>query len=78
MDFENSAGSVKEKATAKFDETVEITVCLGVDAAKGDQMVRGTVTLPHGTGKVPRVAVFARGELAEQAEEAGADTVGGR
>ena len=67
----------KEKATAKFDETVEITVSLGVDAAKGDQMVRGTVALPHGTGKVPRVAVFARGDLAEQATAAGADEVGG-
>jgi large subunit ribosomal protein L1 len=68
---------VKEKANAKFDETVEITVCLGVDATKGDQMVRGTVALPHGTGKTPRVAVVARGDLAAEAEAAGADAVGG-
>jgi large subunit ribosomal protein L1 len=67
----------KQKATAKFDETIELTISLGVDPAKGDQMVRGTVTLPHGTGKVPKVAVIARGELAQQAQDAGADTVGG-
>lgn len=66
----------KEKANAKFDETVELAIVLGVDPAKGDQMVRGTVTLPHGSGKTPRVAVFARGEQAQQAEEAGADVVG--
>ncbi len=66
----------KQKATAKFNETVEVAVVLGVDASKGDQMVRGTVALPHGTGKTPRVGVFARGEMAQQAEEAGADIVG--
>jgi len=67
---------VKEAASAKFDETVELAVRLGVDARAGEQMVRGTVTLPHGTGKSPRVAAFARGEAAQQAEEAGADVVG--
>lgn len=69
-------GLAKGKATAKFDETVEVAVRLGVDATKGDQMVRGTVALPHGSGKTPRVVVFARGELAQQAEQAGADVVG--
>ncbi len=67
---------VKDAASAKFDETVELAVRLGVDARAGEQMVRGTVTLPHGTGKSPRVAAFARGEAAQQAEEAGADVVG--
>jgi len=66
----------KEKANAKFNETVEVAVCLGVDASKGEQMVRGTVSLPHGSGKTPRVVVFARGEQAQQAEQAGADLVG--
>jgi len=67
---------VKANATAKFDETVEISVNLGVDPRHADQMVRGTVTLPNGTGKNVRVAVFARGEKAEQALKAGADIVG--
>ena len=67
---------VKETATAKFDETVEIAVRLGVDARAGEQMVRGTVSLPHGTGKSPRVVAFANGEAARQAEAAGADVVG--
>ena len=67
---------VKETASAKFDETVEAHIKLGVDPAKGEQQVRGTVVLPHGTGKVPRVAVFAEGEVAKQALEAGADRVG--
>ena len=67
---------VKDAASAKFDETVELAVRLGVDARAGEQMVRGTVTLPHGTGKSPRVVAFARGEAAQQAEEAGADIVG--
>jgi large subunit ribosomal protein L1 len=66
----------KQKATAKFNETIEITVALGVDPAKGDQMVRGTISLPHGSGKTPRVAVIARGEHVQQAETAGADIVG--
>jgi large subunit ribosomal protein L1 len=67
---------VKSNATAKFDETVEIAVNLGVDPRHADQMVRGTVTLPAGTGKAVRVAVFARGEKADQARAAGADIVG--
>ena len=67
---------VKEHATAKFDETVEISLQLGIDPRHADQMVRGTVTLPNGTGKTVRVAVFARGEKADEAKAAGADIVG--
>lgn len=67
---------VKELATAKFDETVEVAVKLGVDPRHADQMVRGAVVLPHGTGRTPTVLVFARGEKAKEAEEAGADFVG--
>jgi large subunit ribosomal protein L1 len=67
---------VKANASAKFDETVEIAVNLGVDPRHADQMVRGTVNLPNGTGKTVRVAVFARGEKADQARAAGADIVG--
>jgi large subunit ribosomal protein L1 len=68
------------KATnpARFDATVEVAFRLGVDPRRADQIVRGTVSLPHGTGKTVRVAVFAEGEAARQAEEAGADVVGGR
>jgi large subunit ribosomal protein L1 len=66
----------KASASAKFDETVEVSMRLGVDPRKADQMVRGTVNLPHGTGKTARVLVFATGELAEQARQAGADFVG--
>ena len=61
---------------AKFDETVEIAVRLGVDPRQADQNVRGTVVLPHGTGKTVRVLVFAKGEKAKEAQEAGADFVG--
>jgi large subunit ribosomal protein L1 len=68
---------LKQTASAKFDETVEAAVRLGVDARQGEQMVRGTVTLPHGTGKPPRVAAVAQGERAQEAEAAGADAVGG-
>ena len=68
---------VKETATTKFDPTVDLALRLGVDPRKADQMVRGTVNLPHGTGKTARVIVFAVGERAEQAVEAGADEVGG-
>ncbi|MGB0498633.1 MAG: 50S ribosomal protein L1 [Rubricella sp.] len=67
---------VKANAQAKFDETVEIAMNLGVDTRHADQMVRGTVTLPNGTGKSVRVAVFARGPKADEAKEAGADIVG--
>ena len=67
---------VKGSATAKFDETVEISMQLGVDPRHADQMVRGTVTLPNGTGKTVRVAVFARGDKADEAKAAGADIVG--
>src|SRR6202789_411186 len=67
---------VKERATAKFDETVELALNLGVDPKHADQMVRGVVNLPNGTGRVLRVAVFARGAKAEEAKAAGADIVG--
>lgn len=67
---------VKERAKAKFDETVEISFNLGVDPRHADQMVRGVVNLPNGTGKTVRVAVFARNEKAEEARKAGADVVG--
>ncbi|TRW43537.1 50S ribosomal protein L1 [Georgenia yuyongxinii] len=67
----------KETATTKFDSTVEVVFRLGVDPRKADQMVRGTVNLPHGTGKTARVLVFAVGDRANQAIEAGADEVGG-
>jgi large subunit ribosomal protein L1 len=68
--------AVKEAASAKFDETVEAAIRLGVDPRQSDQMVRGSVNLPHGTGKSPKIAVFAKGEAATAAEEAGADVVG--
>jgi large subunit ribosomal protein L1 len=68
---------LKEMPAAKFDETVELAIRLGVDPRKADQMVRGTVTLPHGTGKEVRVAAFAAGDKAREAKEAGADVVGG-
>ncbi|MBM6683862.1 MULTISPECIES: 50S ribosomal protein L1 [Collinsella] len=67
---------VKEVAPAKFDETVEAHFRLGIDTRKADQNVRGSISLPHGTGKTVRVAVFAEGEKAREAEEAGADIVG--
>ena len=67
---------VKQRATAKFDETIEIAIGLGIDPRHADQMVRGVVLLPHGTGKTMRVAVFAKGPKAVEAEEAGADLVG--
>src|SRR3979411_2702209 len=67
---------VKERAKSKFDETVEIAINLGVDPRHADQMVRGVVTLPNGTGRILRVGVFARGAKAEEAKAAGADVVG--
>ena len=66
---------IKSHANAKFDESVEIAMNLGVDPRHADQMVRGSVTLPNGTGKNVRVAVFARGPKADEAKEAGADIV---
>lgn len=68
---------VQETATAKFDETVELHIRLGVDSRHADQQVRGAVVLPHGTGKTVRVLVFAKGDKIKEAEESGADFVGG-
>jgi large subunit ribosomal protein L1 len=68
---------LKKTATCKFPESIDLSVRLGIDTKKGEQNVRGITTLPHGTGKVRRVAVLAKGDLAAQAEAAGADTVGG-
>ena len=76
VSVEEAVALVKGNATAKFDETVEIAVQLGVDPRHADQMVRGVVGLPNGTGKSVRVAVFARGPKAEEAQAAGADIVG--
>ena len=67
---------VKETATAKFDESVDAVINLGIDARKSDQLVRGALVLPHGTGKTKRIAVFAQGAAAEAAKAAGADIVG--
>jgi large subunit ribosomal protein L1 len=67
---------VKERATAKFDETIEVALNLGVDPRHADQMVRGVVSLPNGSGRTVRVGVFARGERADEARKAGADVVG--
>lgn len=67
---------IKETATAKFDESIDVAVQLGIDPKKSDQLIRGSVVLPAGTGKVVRVAVFAQGEKAEAAKAAGADIVG--
>src|SRR3954465_7297794 len=66
----------KDTSTTKYDSTVEVAMRLGVDPRKADQMVRGTVNLPHGTGKTARVLVFANGDKAEEAKAAGADIVG--
>jgi len=76
LSVEDAVALVKGNATANFDETVEISVNLGVDPRHADQMVRGVVGLPNGTGKDVRVAVFARGPKAEEAQAAGADIVG--
>ena len=72
----DAIGIVKECATAKFDESIDVAVQLGIDAKKSDQVVRGAVVLPNGTGKTKRVAVFAQGAKAEEAKAAGADVVG--
>jgi large subunit ribosomal protein L1 len=76
-DLESGVVKVKEIASAKFDETVELTVWLGVDPRKADQLVRGTLVLPHGIGKSKTVLVIAQGDKLREAEEAGADMVGG-
>ena len=76
LSVEAAVALVKANASAKFDETIEISVNLGVDPRHADQMVRGVVGLPNGTGKDVRVAVFARGAKADEAKEAGADIVG--
>ncbi|GKX33833.1 MAG: 50S ribosomal protein L1 [Rhizobiaceae bacterium MnEN-MB40S] len=75
-DLTEAVSMVKERATAKFDETIDVAMNLGVDPRHADQMVRGVVSLPHGTGRSVRVAVFARDAKAEEAREAGADIVG--
>ncbi len=74
--FEEAVKLALENAYAKFDETVEVSAVLGVDPRHADQMVRGSVVLPHGTGRVARVLVFAKGDKAKEAQEAGADFVG--
>ncbi|PCD75955.1 50S ribosomal protein L1 [Pseudothioclava arenosa] len=76
LSVEEAVALIKASATAKFDETLEIAMNLGVDPRHADQMVRGVVQLPNGTGKTVRVAVFARGPKAEEAKAAGADIVG--
>jgi large subunit ribosomal protein L1 len=73
---EDAVQQIKSRASAKFDETVEIAMNLNIDPRKQDQNLRGTVMLPHGTGKTVRVGVFARGDRAKEAEAAGADVVG--
>ncbi len=74
--LEEAVGLIKEWATKKFDETVEVAMNLSVDPRHSDQMVRGMVSLPHGTGRTVRVAVFAKGDKAKEAKDAGADVVG--
>ncbi|MBM4147427.1 MAG: 50S ribosomal protein L1 [Lentisphaerae bacterium] len=77
LELADAVAFVKRNATAKFDETVELGLRLGLDTTKSDNVVRGTVSLPHGTGRKVRVLVFASGPQAEEAKKAGADTVGG-
>lgn len=73
---EEGIGLIKETANAKFNETIELHIVLGIDPKRSDQNVRGTVVLPYGTGKTPRVIAFAKGDKAKEAEQAGADEVG--
>lgn len=75
-DVAEAISLVKKTATAKFTESIDLAVRLGIDAKKSDQNVRGITNLPHGTGKVKKVAVLAKGDMAKEAEQAGADTVG--
>lgn len=75
-DLGEAIALIRERASAKFDETIEVALGLGVDPRHADQMVRGVVSLPHGTGKTLRVAVFAKGDKAAEATAAGADVVG--
>src|SRR5215831_14965168 len=75
--LEEAIAKLKDIAFAKFDETVELTMWLGVDPRKADQLVRGTIVLPHGLGKSKTILVIAQGEKVKEAEEAGADIVGG-
>src|SRR5512144_2442387 len=75
-DIDQAVKMIKERAKAKFDETIEIAMNLGVDPRHADQMVRGVVNLPNGSGRTMRVGVFARGAKAEEAKAAGADVVG--
>lgn len=74
--LDEAVSMIKERAVAKFDETIEVSMNLGVDPRHADQMVRGVVNLPNGTGRTVRVAVFARGDKADEARAAGADIVG--
>ncbi len=76
-ELDTAVKMVKERATAKFDETIELAMNLGVDPRHADQMVRGMISLPKGTGKTVRVAVFAKGDKVDEANAAGADLVGG-
>ena len=75
-DIDEAVKLVKQNAAAKFDESIEVAVCLGIDIRHSDQMVRGVMMLPNGTGKPLRVAVFAKGNKAKEAQAAGADIVG--
>jgi len=75
--LDEAVKALKEISFAKFDETVELTIWLGVDPRKADQLVRGTLVLPHGLGKTKTVVVIAQGDKLREAEEAGADFVGG-
>ncbi len=76
VSLESGVQLLKQFGTTKFDQTVEIAMRLGIDAKQADQLVRGSIVLPHGIGKSQRVIVFAKGDLAEQAKQAGADEVG--
>lgn len=74
--LQEGVAKLKELAYARFDESTDVSVNLGIDAAKGDQAVRGSIIMPHGSGKAIKILVFARGQYADQAEKAGADYVG--